>query len=353
MSELVRPATAGDPIVTRQASLVNRLLAVLMATLAPAVWTATAIAQTEPLALRKGDRLVLVGNTLAERMQHFNHFETLLMTGHPELELVVRNLGWSADTITLQPRPLNFGDTATHLERQQADVILAFFGLNESFAGEAGLPAFERDLEAYVRTHLATKYNGRGAPRLALVSPVAHERLARLPRVDVDGRNRELQRYTAAMRRVAAATGVTFVDLWAPTLRGMAESARPLTINGIHLNEEGDRVVAGLLAEGLGWPASGWRDARPAERQQLDELREVIRDKNQQFFYRWRPVNAEYIVGRRVEPFGSVNFPGEMKKLDAMVSERDRRIWAAAAALRGVRYPQEGATASASTGSSR
>ena len=66
----------------------------------------------------------------------------------------------------------------------------------------------------------------------------------------------------------------------------------------------------------------------------LEALREVIRDKNQQFFYRWRPVNAEYVVGRRVEPFGSVNFPGEMKQLDEMVAARDRRIWQRAQALR-------------------
>ena len=66
----------------------------------------TAFAQTPTLELRKGDRVVLVGNTLAERLQLFNHFETLLHTRFPELQLAVRNLGWSGDTITLQPRPL-------------------------------------------------------------------------------------------------------------------------------------------------------------------------------------------------------------------------------------------------------
>ena len=64
-------------------------------------------------ALQPHDRVVLVGNTLAERKQLFNHFETSLLTRFPELQLTVRNLGWSGDTPTLQPRPLNFGD-ATH-----------------------------------------------------------------------------------------------------------------------------------------------------------------------------------------------------------------------------------------------
>jgi hypothetical protein len=49
---------------------------------------------------------------MAERLQQFNYFETMLMARFADLDLVVRNLGWSGDTIT-QPRPLNFGDAAT------------------------------------------------------------------------------------------------------------------------------------------------------------------------------------------------------------------------------------------------
>lgn len=312
-------------------------------------------AQAPPLALRAGDRIVLVGNTLAERMQVFNHFETLLMARFPDLKLTVRNLGWSGDTTALQPRPLNFGAMPTHLYKQKADVILAFFGLNESFDGEAGLTRFERDLDAYLRGHLAARYNGTSAPRLALVSPIAHERLARLPRVDAEARNQELTRYTDAMRRVAAARGVVFVDLFAPTLRVMTASqlaapkpgeGGPLTINGIHVNEDGDRLVARLLVDALGF-APGLRAAAPAEVRRLDALRALIRDKNQQFFYRWRPVNGEYVYGRRLEPFGSVNFPAEMQQLDEMVVERDRRIWSRAATVAGLTYPAGGAPATA------
>jgi lysophospholipase L1-like esterase len=307
-----------------------------------------------PFELHANERVVLIGNTLAERMQYFNHFETLLMTRHPELQLAVRNLGWSGDTLTLQPRPLNFADAAKQLAEQKADVILAFFGLNESFDGEAGLPKFEQDLEAYIQTHRQARYNGTSAPRLVMVSPIAHEKLAHLVHVDVDARNRELARYTDAMRKVAAKAQVTFVDLFTPTKELMAQAgaaATPLTINGIHLNEEGDRAVACLLMDALGLDrdgADGMRDATAVQRKQLDALRETIRDKNQQFFYRYRFLNAEYVVGRRLEPFGSVNFPPEMKQLDKMVADRDRAIWKRAAALRGVRYGEPRTTQSAS-----
>ena len=288
---------------------------------------------------RPGDRIVLVGNTLCERMQLFNHFETLLMARYADLNLTVRNLCWSADTPSHQPRPLNFGDAPTHLYRQQADAILAFFGQSESFDGEAGVAQFEQDLATWVRANAAARYNGTSTPRIVLISPIAHERLARLPRVDVDARNRELARYTEAMRKVAAASGVGFVDLHSPTAAlGGAAALTGGTINGIHLTEYGDRVVGRLLVDALAG-AGDLREAGAADLKRLEELREAIRDKNQQFFYRFRPVNAEYVVGRRVEPFGSVNFPGEMKQLDAIVAKLDTRIHVLAKKLKGLTYP--------------
>jgi hypothetical protein len=329
-------------------SIRKAVAAIALVTLAGSGARAQTPAAASPVELRKGDHVVLVGNTLAERMQLFNHFETLLHTRFSDLQLAVRNLGWSGDTITLQPRPLNFGDAPTHLRRQKADVILAFFGANESFAGEAGLAQFEKDLDAYLSKHLEARYNEKSVPRLALISPIAHERLPHLTHVDTVARNRELERYTGAMRRVAAARGVAFVDLFTPTKRLMDAATSPLTINGIHVNETGDRVVATLLISELGFEGRSTTEAAGAKLETLEALRELVREKNQQFFYRWRPLNAEYVVGRRVEPFGSVNFPPEMKKLDEMVSDLDKQIWSRAQKASGLRYPDSGITQSAS-----
>lgn len=293
--------------------------------------TVTTGAQSPPLELRKGDRIVFLGNTMAERMQLFNHFETMLVAAFPDLDLVVRNLGWSADTITLQPRPLNFGDAAAHLKEQRPDVILAFFGLNESFAGADGLPAFERDLDSYLGALADGRYSANGPTRIALVSPMAQEQVARLAGyIDVKARNADIARYTETMRRVAAKRRVTFVDLFTPTAAIILRGGEPLTINGIHVNDRGDAVVGEMLfaALGLGSPTTIPRG------EAFEHLRELIRDKNQQFFYRWRPVNAEYVVGRRVEPFGAVNFPPERKQLDGIVSDRDKQIWTEARGLR-------------------
>ena len=317
----------------------TRLIVVLAGLILSVGFPGLARAQPSALELRRGDTVVLIGNTLAERMQYFNHFETLLMLRFPELQLRVRNLGWSGDALALQPRPLNFGDASKHLQQQKADVMLAFFGASESFAGEAGLPQFEHDLETYLRTHAAATYNGKTPPRLALISPIAHEKLPQLVHVDVVARNRDLERYTAAMRAVAAREKVVFVDLFTPSLAAMHRAPAPLTDNGIHLNEAGDAVVAELLMQGLGFmPASTGVAAGPKLRQ-VEALRAEIHEKNQQFFYRWRPLNAEYVVGRRVEPFGSISFPPEMQQLDEIVTDLDNRIWKRAAAIGMARFP--------------
>jgi len=57
---------------------------------------------------------------------------------------------------------------------------------NESFGGDAGLPKFKADLEAFIKHTLSQNYNGKSAPPLVLLSPIAQELLtdANLPSAD-------------------------------------------------------------------------------------------------------------------------------------------------------------------------
>ena len=103
---------------------------------------AAAAAQAQSFELNKGDHVAIVGNTLADRMQHHGWLETLLVSRFPQHELVFRNLGFSGDEITTRLRSDNFGSPDEWLAKTKADVIFAFFGFNESFAGEEGLPKF-------------------------------------------------------------------------------------------------------------------------------------------------------------------------------------------------------------------
>src|SRR5690606_27553103 len=206
------------------------------------------------LTLNKGDHVVIIGNTTAERMQYFGHFETLLHARFPEHELVVRNLGFSGDEVKLRPRSLNFGSPDQHLAMWEADVILAFFGFNESFRGKDGLEQFEIELREFITHTLSQRYNGESAPRLALISPIAHENLNDPSLPDGSTTNPNLELYTDAMSRISAEYDVTFVDLFRPSRRLMEESTEPLTINGVHLSDYGYAQLAPVLADGLFGP---------------------------------------------------------------------------------------------------
>jgi hypothetical protein len=229
------------------------------------------------LSLGKGDRVVILGNTFAERMQHFGYFEALLHHHFPSEELVVRNMGWSADEVALMPRPFEFGDLEAHLEEAEADVIFLCFGMNESFKGPAGLNIFSRDLNALLDRMAANRFNGESPPRLVLVSPITHEQLGE-PWPDAAGHNESLDLYSRKMVEVAEARGLLFIDLFGPTLELMKarDEGSRLTINGIHLNAEGYRQASRLMARSLGLSEAPW--------EALEGLRKLVVEKNRQFF---------------------------------------------------------------------
>ncbi len=278
--------------------------------------------------VRDGDHIVFLGNTFAERMQGHGFFESLLHYHFVDQAPVVRNMGWSADELTLMPRPLNFGELETHLSEAKADLIFLCFGMNESFKGAEGVREFADDLADFVDRLSAGRFNGESPPRLVLVSPIAHENLGGFwP--DPAAHNADLALYTEAMEEVARAKSTQFVDLFRPTLnlmraRGGIES---LTINGIHLNGKGYAMVSRMMADQLEMSLT-------ISERSLTRLRELVVAKNKQFFLRWRPVNAEYIFGRRKEPFGVLSYPPEMMQLDSMIRELDLKISQAAKELR-------------------
>ncbi|MCA9024209.1 MAG: HEAT repeat domain-containing protein [Planctomycetaceae bacterium] len=292
------------------------------------------------------DKIVLIGNTLAERMQYFGDWETLLHSRFPDKHLVVRNLGWSADSINDRMRSLNFQDHGHTLFDHQPDTILAFFGFNESFAGPDGADQFREDLKQFISDLRQLKYPhqtyDRGAetpklydgtgevektPQIVLISPIANEDLKDRGILAGQANNENLQLYTDAMREVAKTNDVPFVDLFTPTKAIMDRHEQPLTFNGVHLNEYGHEKLAPILDEALfgDLPAETLSDA------QLDSLRAAVVEKNLQHWYDFRAVNGYYIYGDRKEPFGVVNFPAEFTKLRKMVANRDARIWALAA----------------------
>ncbi|MBI3837203.1 MAG: HEAT repeat domain-containing protein [Planctomycetia bacterium] len=289
-------------------------------------------AEKPKLQLKHSDKIAIIGNTLADRMQHFGNFEALLYSRFPGHELVVRNLGFSGDELTLRLRSANFGSPDDHLRINQADVILAFFGYNESFGGEQGLGKFKQDLEEFIKHTLSEKYNGKTAPRLVLFSPIAHENLHDRNLPDGKENNARLKLYTAAMAEVARANKVPFVDLFSPSLELYRKTSPPLTINGVHLNAFGDRQLALVIDKSLfGEPSPSVRDFA-----QLEKIRQAVLDKNFTWFERHRTTDGYSIFGGRADlkfvndQTNRVVMQREMEVLNAMTANRDRRIWAIA-----------------------
>lgn len=277
------------------------------------------------LELKPHDRIVLIGNTFFERMQDAGYFETLLHSRFPDKELVVRNLGWSADELTLRPRSKDFQDHGHNLEDHKADVIIACFGFNESFAGKKGLSKFEADLKKFIDTTLQAKYNGKSHPQLVLFSPIANENLKRHGLTDCKDNNQRIELYTAAMKKIAKEKNVLFVDLFTPSKKLMESGDRDLTFNGIHLTDYGYQQLAPTIDEALFGP-----NKKTGSTVDMKNLRAEVLEKNRQFWYDYRAVNGYYIYGGRKKPFGVVNFPAEFAKLRKMIENRDKRIWAVA-----------------------
>jgi putative heme-binding domain-containing protein len=271
---------------------------------------------TLPLKLLPGDRIALIGNTLFERSQEFGHYEAFLQQRFPRHELVARHLAWSADTINLQPRPANFADTEQHLRHEQADVIFAAFGFNESFAGVEGLEAFRKELSGYVAGLKSKAFNGKSAPRIVLVSPIANENVAGVAAADRN--NATIKRYVGAMRDVAREQRVGFADVYTATEEAMRDPGSDLTVNGIHLTQEGDWLFSEALFRAV------FGEDVPTLNQ---ALRAAIVDKNRQYFRRFRPLNTFYYTGGRNKMYGYLDFLPAMRNFDLMVANRDRRIW--------------------------
>ena len=274
------------------------------------------IATQLPLPILAGHRIMLIGNTLLERSQEFGRFEAYLHQKFPTHKLQVRHLAWSADTVDLQPRPANFANTKQHLTHEQADVIFAAYGFNESFAGEAGLNAFQAQLSEFLTDLKGKSYNGKSAPRVVLVSPIANENVSSVNAADKNNAN--IKQYVIAMRDVAASQSVGFVDVFTDTRREMESPGSDLTINGVHLNTLGDEVFSRSLFRRV------FGEEPPNVN---EELLKTIVDKNRQYFRRFRPLNTFYYTGGRNKDHGYLDFLPAMRNFDLMVANRDQRIW--------------------------
>jgi putative membrane-bound dehydrogenase-like protein len=275
---------------------------------------------------QSGDVVALLGNGLAERMQYEGWMETLVQSHAKGQKLTFRNLGYSGDRPNSYPRNKGFTPPEAYLAHIKADVVLVFFGYNESFDNN---PAdHTAKLNELVQRIRATKPDGK-FPRIVLFSPIAHENLKTPNLPNGKASNKRLAAYTQATKAAAEASGVAFVDLFSPSQKLYTSSDAPLTINGIHLNALGNRLVGEVIAQAL-------TGQKLVAGEPLERVRAAVLEKNTKWFDRYRAVDGNDIWGGR----STLHFNGtqtngdvlrqELIMLDVLTANRDKLIWARA-----------------------
>ncbi|OWK43163.1 PVC-type heme-binding CxxCH protein [Fimbriiglobus ruber] len=315
----------------------SRALSAGLALLAAAAGPALA-ADPPKLEFKVGDKIAVVGNALADRMQHDAWLDAYLHTRFADLNLAFRHMGFSADEVggftdrpndNVRLRSAAFGSNDEWMKRVGADVVFAFFGYNESFAGQEGLEAFKKELDGFVKHTLKQQYNGKSAARVVLFSPIAQESQKGRDLPDPSANNAQIALYTTAIAEVAKANNVPFVDLFKPTTDLYARVPGPLTINGLHLTTEGNHEVAKAIDIAL-FGGDGTRDTAL-----LEKVRKAAQDRNFHWFERYRTTDGYSVFGGRADLAfvgGQTNrivAQREMQVLDAMTANRDRVVWAA------------------------
>jgi mono/diheme cytochrome c family protein/glucose/arabinose dehydrogenase len=330
----------------------NSILGMILMLLVPIL--SFQCSKSPSLEFQRGSHIMLIGGNLASRMMEYGTFETELHVRYPDSMLYIRNMADGGDTPGFRPHsgrntpwafpgaeafqteyanpsgPEGFFEYPDQwLTRHQADIILAFFGFSESFQGEAGLQNFKDELDAFVVHTLAQKYNGKSAPKLVLVSPIAMEDLSDikdLPNGKTENQNLEM--YTAAISEVAKKRQVLFLDAFHPSLEWYAASEEPLTIDGSQLNASGYAKFAGLLADGI------FGKAKPQAEANRELIHEMVMEKNWMWHNDYKIPNGVHVFGRRYNPFGPDNYPMELEKIRQMTAIRDTAIWEAAKGIR-------------------
>ena len=299
---------------------------------ARAIWAGEASFQFEP-----NEHVAIIGNALADRMQHHGWLETYIVAKYPNHNLVFRNLAVSGDEVVTRHRSENFGSPDEWLTKVKADVIFAFFGFNESFKGDAGLAKFKQDLDKFLKDTKGKNYSGKGSPRIVLFSPIANERLKDPNQPDPTANNLNLQKYTLAMGETAKANDVMFVELFSLAQQLYAEvakSGQAMTINTIHLSESGEKILSEVIFEKL------FNEKVPSSK--IEKLRAAVNEKNTEWHARYRTVDGYNVYGGRSQ----LEFPtagkgsakiknydvmqDEMSQRDVKTANRDKRVWAVA-----------------------
>ncbi|HEY7309046.1 MAG TPA: SGNH/GDSL hydrolase family protein [Gemmataceae bacterium] len=233
-----------------------RPLVVLLASALAAVFVilpAATGAEAEPVALKKGDRIVFLGDSITEAGVRAKGYITLVKKAlgekRKDLGVEILGAGVSGNKVPDLQRRLDRDVLA-----KKPTLVVIYIGINDVWHGEKdparGTP--KDKFEACLKDIIG-KIKGTGARVLLCTPSVIGEK--------PDGSNKldsRLDEYAAVSREVAREEKVPLCDLrkefvdYLKKHNTEKKERGVLTTDGVHLNEAGDRFVAGLMLKALG-----------------------------------------------------------------------------------------------------
>lgn len=203
-------------------------------------------------AIRDGDRVVLLGDSITEQRLYTTVIEAYTLSRFPQWKLTFRNIGWGGDTAQG-----GLGRAPRDMQPLKPTFVTIDFGMNDH-----GYRAFDENIfKNYIekQTGLVTLLKGNAA-RVALVTPQPIE--DKRPDPDQDVRNQALRKMSDGLRDIATKESVLFVDQFDPYMAVMLKArqadANALIGGGdaVHPGPVGHTIMAWAILKSLGAPAA-------------------------------------------------------------------------------------------------
>ena len=310
--------------------MLKSLRSSLFAIVALTVFNVQAAESAPAFQLVNHDRVVLLGDTFFERAQRYGWLETAIQLRFPKENIQFRNLGWSGDTVFAESRGIfdppakGYARMLEQVRDLNPTVIMLNYGGNEAFSGPGYIDAFVKQYGQLLDDLSSTK------ARLVLVSPLPLFN-AGPPLPKPDQHNAVRKQFVDAVQQLAKDRSLYFVDIWTPVEQKLGLfSSKQITEEGVHLTNSGYGIVSTIFAQALtGDSTANIPDTEfgpSVAMLDVEELRQTIVEKNEMYFYRWRPQNVTYLFLFRKHEQG--NNAKEVDDFLPIISQLEEQVFA-------------------------
>lgn len=249
----------------------------------------------------KDSTILFYGNSMIERLLEHGEMEARLQIAMADSGLKIRSLAWTGDEVGNRLRLEGYAKHMKNLlAAWPANTIVLGYGLNEAFAGAEGLDDFKK----HYASHLSQLSRIHPGARFILLSPIAGE-------FPDEKRQANVALYRQAIAELAKEHKAGFIDLHSLT----ASSSEKLTINGIHLNDTGNRLIAKKISDAL-LAERGQKSLTMIRDAHLREVARAAAAKHDRVAELVRPKNAVVYFGVRARPD---EYAAEMPRYHEMI----------------------------------